>query len=892
MKHPLIWTAAALLCGCQATSEPRDDDGDGSGAEPTDPDTTLILVDDQASLETRALFRYLRDDTADSVLFGHQHETTQGLTIDRTVGTQSDTFNSVGDFAAVYGWDTLSIVDPKSEGDITAQARLAYERGGILTVSTHFDNPVTVDKRDIEPWPAGTSWDTTPGVAAALPGGSKHDVYRDFLDQMADWANTLTDDDGRPIPVIFRVLHENTGSWFWWGAAQSTPSQYKNLYRFTVEYLRDIKGVHNLLYAYSPDAIPGGDEETYLERYPGDAWVDVIAFDAYGPAENNAAWFDTVVTNAALVSRLAEERGKIPAIAEIGIGAGDVEAGKTDSDWYQTLLNALKNDPDARKVAYLLVWRNAPDGVDGGKPHYWVPTDTQRDIDNGTLADFQAFHADDFTQFNGDLDNVYSDPGEAEPNTPVVYLMNPVDLAKARDTLTIRARITLDDVDSATFTLGDDRIDLTAPTDGLYYTGTIDISLWPEDEVFTSELTVHYRGTSESRTARIIVDNEPNATIPGRVDNFEGYYGLDEFLQQRYTSAGDGVTPSLTQAPDLLESGDYGLAYHYRIGSQGYTGLNRSLAQLDWRAFNTLEFWINPDATGQRLVVQINASGRTWEAYYILGYNTSNLTLEDVNSRGDATPIPELTGPQRVSIPFGDLLQAPWDNPAGTFNPSEINSFSVYVNAVGDTDTDSRLYIDNVEAVHRDGNGDYSDAEPPGTDTGPFSLDQDFTTDTTEAWSIQTWGGSVTATKGHNAGNESLVLSPTWGNATDDKLALSHSLSEGVDLTGLTLTVELYLPAAYIDDGQLGLKLFMQDSDWTYASFGWIGSGELTAGWNTLTVDDIREADLDSAPADFDLTSVQHLGLEFIGNGKSTDIGGDIELGRYRLAPTDEAQLH
>ena len=370
----------------------------------------INVVDKKATAETRSLFAFMQQQRKQAIMFGHQHETTQGITITSTDGTQSDTFNAVGDFAAVYGWDTLSIIAPKSEGDVVGQIKKAYARGGIITISSHFDNPKTDSKKGV--WPIGTSWDTTAAVADALPGGAYNKVYRGYLDQLADWANNLKDDQGKLIPVIFRILHENTGSWFWWGEKQSTPEQYKILYQYTVEYLRDKKGVHNFLYAYSPNNFSAATEANYSVRYPGDAWVDVLGFDTYGPAEGNADWFKNVVANAALVTRMAETRGKVPVISEIGIRAPDIEAGKYDNHWYRKLIAGLKADKDARQIAFLLTWRNAPEGVPGpgGKnlPHYWVPSNREENSKNGTLEDFRAFYSDDLTAFNRDISNVYN----------------------------------------------------------------------------------------------------------------------------------------------------------------------------------------------------------------------------------------------------------------------------------------------------------------------------------------------------------------------------------------------------------------------------------------------------------------------------------------------------
>lgn len=422
MRLSIAILSLVLLAGCKPTEKSTASPPGSSSAARAAQEATAVdkavqvsLVDKQATAETRSLFAFMQGQRKDSIMFGHQHETTQGLTITSTDGTQSDTFNAVGDFAAVYGWDTLSIVSPKIEGDIVEQIKKAYALGGIITVSSHFDNPLTDKQKGDQQkgeWPVGTSWDKTPAVVASLPGGEANAVYNGYLDQLADWANNLKDDQGVLIPVIFRILHENTGSWFWWGDEQSTPEQYKKLYQYTVEYLRDTKGVHNFLYAYSPNNFGEATEENYVERYPGDAWVDVLGFDTYGPAEENADWFKNVVDNAALVVRMADARGKIPVISEIGIRAPDVEAGKYDNQWYRKLIAGLKVDKDARNISFLLTWRNAPEGVPGpdGKnvPHYWVPTNREENINNGTLDDLREFYKDDFTAFNRDISGVYS----------------------------------------------------------------------------------------------------------------------------------------------------------------------------------------------------------------------------------------------------------------------------------------------------------------------------------------------------------------------------------------------------------------------------------------------------------------------------------------------------
>ncbi|MCE6997947.1 glycoside hydrolase family 26 protein [Saccharothrix sp. S26] len=87
---------------------------------------------------------------------------------------------------------------------------------------------------------------------------------------------------GNPIPNIYRPFHENSGSWFRWGAAHASPAEYVELFRYTVEYLRDVKGVHNFLYAYSPGGGYGG--MAYPSPAGTSARVVTIPFADWRPA--------------------------------------------------------------------------------------------------------------------------------------------------------------------------------------------------------------------------------------------------------------------------------------------------------------------------------------------------------------------------------------------------------------------------------------------------------------------------------------------------------------------------------------------------------------------------------------------------------------------------------
>jgi mannan endo-1,4-beta-mannosidase len=334
------------------------------------------LVDPKATTKTKDLFTTLQSISDTGMLFGHQDATMYGVGWNAKAGEidRSDIKSVVGAHPALYGWDMSRWPSGElghgSDAFYREHIVAADERGGVNTFSWHLFNPVTGEN----------FYDKTPAVANILPGGDRHEKYKSDLDTFAAFTRTLKDKNGIPIPIIFRPFHEHTGSWFWWGQNFCTADEYKRLWRFTVEYLRDVKGVHQFLYAYSPDRIKSSEE--YFERYPGDDYVDILALDNYLRGENQTETEEMLVRLRLIVTE-AEKRGKVAALSETGL------EGIIDADWFtRVILNPIKNDPVARRIAYVLVWRNHSD------THFFAPYPGHK-----SAADFLKLYNDSFTVF-------------------------------------------------------------------------------------------------------------------------------------------------------------------------------------------------------------------------------------------------------------------------------------------------------------------------------------------------------------------------------------------------------------------------------------------------------------------------------------------------------------
>jgi mannan endo-1,4-beta-mannosidase len=306
--------------------------------------------------------------------FGHQSSTLEGVGWANGNGV-SDIQKVSGHLPAVYGWE---LAEFKLSGEriktlLAAHVRAAYDRGGINTFSWHLRNPVT----------GKNAWDTTRAIREILPGGALHDAYKNQLDAIAEFTRHLVDRRGRPIPVIFRPFHEQDGHWFWWGAPHTTKQDYIDLFRFTVRYLRDVKNVHQFLYAYSPAQFLTPFD--YLSSYPGDDVVDVLGHDNYSDTlPIGLSWMLTWRT--AVLAEMAVSRGKIAALTELG-----AENVPDPNYWTERVLKPLVSTPFSKKIAYLLFWRNE------SEKHFFAPYPG-----HSSTADFVRFVSDPWIKMDGD----------------------------------------------------------------------------------------------------------------------------------------------------------------------------------------------------------------------------------------------------------------------------------------------------------------------------------------------------------------------------------------------------------------------------------------------------------------------------------------------------------
>ena len=173
--------------------------------------------------------------------------------------------------------------------------------------------------------------------------------YDARLGEIAAFLNGLTGTDGEPIPAVVRLFHECEDDWSWWGIGSVSVKDYVELFRYTVTHLRKLTGGANLLFAYSPDRYwwrfgteGDGDAHSFMGRYPGDGFVDVIGYDDYQIGTGTNAQIvakrqESAVEKMRLITAEARRRGKACGLFE----SGAINAARPDYyDWLYKALTA------------------------------------------------------------------------------------------------------------------------------------------------------------------------------------------------------------------------------------------------------------------------------------------------------------------------------------------------------------------------------------------------------------------------------------------------------------------------------------------------------------------------------------------------------------------------
>ncbi len=196
---------------------------------------------------------------------------------------------ATGELPGIIGFDlgcyglNLKTISDKNWNDRIQYITDYCKNGGIVTMSSHFDNPSDVSQRVRGQLGTTHSKETYEKNFKDLitEGTELNKVFMEELEINGKFLQDLRDNG---VVVLWRPLHEMNGGWFWYGVSQNgivvNADCIKNLWIYIHDYYTNVLGLDNLIWLYSPNVAPDAIRNTML-CYPGDDYVDMVGVDWY-----------------------------------------------------------------------------------------------------------------------------------------------------------------------------------------------------------------------------------------------------------------------------------------------------------------------------------------------------------------------------------------------------------------------------------------------------------------------------------------------------------------------------------------------------------------------------------------------------------------------------------
>ena len=156
----------------------------------------------------------------------------------------------------------------------------------------------------------------------------------------------------------------------------------------------------------------------------------------------------------------------------------------------------------------------------------------------------------------------------------------------------------------------------------------------------------------------------------------------DLVSMKSYVSNEYGNKLTMIPTDKTFDSGCYAIEYTYTLDDKkNFAGATKFFGSpVDFSAYDGLQYWVKPDGSNNRLVLQVKeAGGEPFDASFALSGSESEL----------------------VRIPWNCFKKPGWYSGAGNgvIDPNNISEFSIYVNMGDGGATTSTLLIDSIKAA-------------------------------------------------------------------------------------------------------------------------------------------------------------------------------------------------
>jgi len=282
------------------------------------PTAAPAAADPDASSTTQAVLDYISGlaSKADRRVISGQY--LGGGTIDAINAIHDNT----GKWLGLLGADYYPQVYQRKPVSYAVNADLIdyWNAGGLVTITVHIPNPNGGEIKR-------SATNVTDFVAVVTEGTDQNTAWRNELSGIADGLQQLQE---AGVVVLFRPLHEMNDGW-WWSTGNIT--WFGNLWVDMWDYMTTTRGLHNLLWVYSPGYISGYDPATV---YPGSQYVDII-----GQSRYTSSLDPTAIDNYGKYIDLHKPYG----LGEYGPNTAASGNGPTPFDWHTLIVGIRDHFP-------------------------------------------------------------------------------------------------------------------------------------------------------------------------------------------------------------------------------------------------------------------------------------------------------------------------------------------------------------------------------------------------------------------------------------------------------------------------------------------------------------------------------------------------------------------
>lgn len=258
--------------------------------DPTKP----VSENAQTNEKTMEVWNYLRE------VYGKQVITCQQM-MDTAAYEDLVFYNATGDLTAMKGFDFIFCTGSYHSDDMIDNAiKWSKESGGLCTFTWHWNVPKDIDN------PAGGYAFYTEEITnfsqinAVTPGTKEYETVIHDIDLIATKIQRM---ESEGVTILFRPLHEASGSWFWWGLQgrdSATNEVFQKLWYMLYDRLENYHKLTNIIWVWNgqnphtaihPNAFDIEGIDRYydnednsadaLSEYYAKCWNELLGFDKY-----------------------------------------------------------------------------------------------------------------------------------------------------------------------------------------------------------------------------------------------------------------------------------------------------------------------------------------------------------------------------------------------------------------------------------------------------------------------------------------------------------------------------------------------------------------------------------------------------------------------------------